>query len=70
MVVKTQSRGNISEIVWDFKLTSLHSTVLEFLEVVYFNSYEKLQDFSHKALINCAASFLARVIIITSVGKV
>lgn len=70
MVAKTQSRGSSSEIVWDFKLTYLHTTVLKFLEIVYFDFYEKLQDFSYKALPKCVASLLARGTIITSVGKV
>lgn len=70
MVAKTQSRGSSSEILWDFKLTYLHTTILKFLEIVYFDFYEKLQDFSYKALPNCVASLLARGTIITSVGKV
>lgn len=54
--LQTQSRGNNSEIVRDFKLSYLHSTILKFLEIVCFNFYAKLLDFLDKPLANCCFS--------------
>lgn len=69
VVAKSQSRGSISEIVWDFKPAYLHSTILNFWKLSVWILMQNFWTFWIKHL-QTVASLLARAAIITSVGKV